>query len=833
MIRAAQLLTAALTSFALMGCTTTPTPPDTRAFVARVELTSTAALLTASGDTATLRAAAYDVQGRPVQIEGPVLWSSSNENVLHVDGAGHATAKAEIGTARVTATVNGVPSRPMLLTVARTARDTLLVTDEQLTSAPARVDGGSTDTSVGARFTVSVRDDVTPNVGQVLLSTGVSPVVGRVLAVQPRASGRLVTLETVALTDAYRELRVQDHVQLDLATLVAQNGPFAPERIERHHDGTVTLTYRLPETTMSRQSTTLPDDDILPGPFAKKDFTVGPFECGSTLDTLLSGDLISVKLESKMDVDYDAVVSNGELTALGAELNGELTGTVTGGLDLDLGVQGELKCRAVLGRLPIPVSGPLASFFAPTVPLGLGFLLDGKLKLGKVQFALEGKLGGKLQAGVTYDRVSGSMTERHKLEPVNTLTPQLKLLLPDEALRLEGGVGVHATAGLDFTPFPWLVDATPSFKALDVTFGPRFEGSVAPTGTQALVNDYASSYALKLVGTMGPGDDLQELLAVMGTRNQVKVFGAAPLVEGTMARSPNGTLSGPTTVTVATPAKLSVDLKAANVSFIPGSYNVREVLLFRDRDGTLEPFARQVADEGATHFEFPWTPLAEDAGRAVTFRAFVVSNALRGVPLEIDDDAKFSVTVERGSPSPPQRTGWKGTIKYSWSGVLDSTQMDPYYGELKHHHDAKGSLTCDLQGVDADGNERTDWTYDNVTFTWDEDRIGRIEERHVAYASKSFVSPYAGGISNVYFAPTEDAVTRTYNRYEYGQLVQTWNGKVKLELSGSCLVDGLTQHLTEVDGRIVYTADILPVHVGGYGMNDGFKETVEINLVRQ
>ncbi|WP_189010762.1 hypothetical protein [Deinococcus malanensis] len=456
-----------------------------------------------------------------------------------------ATANVATGSSSLTATIGGVTSRPLLMSVARTAENALVVSDAQITTAPVLVAGGAEGSALGARYTVTLQDVGQPQPGQVLLATGERPISGRVISTHPSRAGTVVTLETVPLTALYRDLDVSERVRVDAASLVPLSGPQAPEQVQRHADGSVTLTYRLPKSTkdgspMTTQSEPLPGDadPVLPGPFAKQEFDVGPFACSSTLDVLLSGDLISIKFESKLDVDFTTNIVNHELQALTALVSGEAVGTITGGLDVDLGVQGELKCRAVFARVPVPLTGPLATVIAPTVPLGAGFQLDGKLKLGKVQFALEGKLGGKVQLGFAYDRVTSTVQPTREVTPVGGVNPVVKLLGPAEAVRLEGGLGVHATTGLDITVLPWLGAGVPALQTFDATFGPRLEGTLAPASTQAAAGDYASNYALKYVGTFGPADDLQKLLGVFGTRNQAKVFNFAPLLDVTLALLP-------------------------------------------------------------------------------------------------------------------------------------------------------------------------------------------------------------------------------------------------------------------------------------------------------
>ncbi|WP_027483133.1 Ig-like domain-containing protein [Deinococcus pimensis] len=726
--RAYPMLT--LLSLALAGCGATqltPPPastPDTlvepsaRAVVTRIDVTPGASMLTAAGQTTPLTATLYDAQNRPVS--GTVKWVSSNPAAVEVSAKGVAKARVAVGSSLITAEVNGVKSRPVLVSVVKLNANAVVVTDAQIVSQAALLTPGPNGSPLGARVSVTL-SGVTPKAGQVLLSSGVSPVSGRVLSSVPSGKQTVVTLETVELADLYQDLSVSQRVQLSAANVVPLTGAQAPERVERHADGSLTVSYRLPkEEVLATRSgmRSLSDGDGLPGPFVEKKFKVGIFDCSTTLDVLLSGDLISLKIESKLDVDVQASVQNASLQSLSMRALGDVSGTVTGGLDLDLGAQGELKCSAVFARVPVPVTGPLASFVAPTVPIGLRFVLDGKLKLGKVQFAMEGKVSGKVNAGFGYDRATGEVTSVRDVNASTSWTPKLKLPSTPEDFRMESGLAVQVLSGFDVTAFPWLGPTAPSFKALEVTYGPKLESNLAPIFAQATTNDYASSYALKMIGGVGPGETLQELFGVLSSRNQIKLFNFAPLVEYTLSRSPNGAMSGESALKVGQQGTVHVELTQENVNFLPGVYNVAEVQLYRERKGLLEFAGRQTALDGQTRFDFPWTPAAADAGQTVVFRAFVVSRATP-FALELDDDAKYgvAVTTDQTPPPPPpvepeppvEPSGqWVGSTRYEWTG---NESRGPYDGIVSSTTTSQGAVTCTLGEVDAAGAQTANWTY--------------------------------------------------------------------------------------------------------------------------
>ncbi len=826
------VLLACLTASLLTSCG--QGGPPAGAPIARLEVNAPVNLLTREAQSAQFGAAAYDALG--ARVTAPVTWTSSAPDVVSVRADGTVVAGTAIGTAVIVAEAAGVRSAPVTVTTARLQEGVTLVQDEAIVSAPAG-DAQPGDGALGERFHVTLRGvGVAP--GQVLLATGVRPFAGRVVSAEQTADGTLVTLETVAMTDAYRDLQVHHQEHLDSASLVPLTGPGAPERVQRHPDGSVTLTYRVAATPSLRaQSTPAPSDDLLPGPFVKKDFNVGPFACSSTLDTLISGDLISIKLDTKLDVDLVSTISDGHLTAFGAQLGGEIVGTLAGGLDVDLGVQGELKCRATLARLPIPVTGPISAFFSPTVPVGVGMQLDGKLKLGKVQFGLEGKLGAKINAGFTLDVPTGELKPTFKLEPVNTLVPNVKVLGAADAARLEGGLGLHATAGLDFTTMPWLGAAAPSFGALDLTVGPRLDGSVAPVSTQARVSDYSSSFALKLLGTLGPGDQLQELLAIAGTRNQVKLGNFSGSYDVMVGRSPNGALSGDATVKSGETGAVTVDLNPANLSILPGAYNVDEVQLYRERDGQLVLLDRKSAQGTQAHFDFTWTPDAADAGTAVVLRAFVTTRAGGSIPLEIDDDAKLSVNVTAPTPTEPpvnQTGAWTGTVTYAWSRTKSYTDT---YDNRKTDIQDQGSLTCtfsdgQLSGYNAYRGKQT-WTLTSsahavVQHGW----YRTVTDSSGTWTATNETLAYGDGLPAVERSGERTGGANTITKHYEGETLVSEvasDNTFYLHLRADCGVQGDLD--TDPDpNRVVYSAPIKTWYSDEYS---DATETVSVNLVRR
>ncbi|PYE53783.1 Ig-like domain-containing protein [Deinococcus yavapaiensis] len=720
MSRIRSLSAIALLSLTLSACSTF-TPPTSasdgegavmeaaaRLPVARLEVTPTSSLLTAIGASTTLQATAFDASGR--KVSASVKWTSSNPAAVTVDSKGKVTAKVAVGSSQITADVGGVKSKPVLVTVAKLNDNALVVSDAQIASGAVALLPAPSGSLTGARFQVTL-SGVHPKAGQVLLSSGTSPISGRVLSSVSSGGQAVVTLETVPLGDIYRELNVAQHATLTSSDVVPLTGAQAPEKVERHADGSLTVSYRLPknETRRSAMRAQGLPNVTLPGPFAKVEWSVGPFKCNSTLDTLLSGDLLSLKIENKIEVDFAVMMANGQLQNLVAVTSGELSGTITGGFDVDLGAQGELKCKAIFAEVPVPISGPLAMIMAPTVPIGLSVGLEGKLKLGKAQFAVEGKVTSKKRQGITYSDVTDTITSIDEGDTTTTLTPKVKLPNFYDDFRFEGSLAVQGVTGLNIRAFPWL--GGPSIEAVELTFGPKLEGNFSTETAQAGANDYASSYTFKQVVALTPGSTLQDLAGLVRSRGQWKIGNFGVQREVTISRSPNGTLSGPAQAKAGQATVINVDLNPANIEFVDGWYSPSEVRLYRDRDGVLTYVGVATPTPWQTHFEFPWTPASSDVGQTVTLRAFV-SSGLLSFPLELGDDAKITVAVSAADADPlpppaPVPSAWYGTITHSWSHDSQQTSSD---GSQYTKHET-GKHTCTFGAIDASGQQAFDWTY--------------------------------------------------------------------------------------------------------------------------
>ena len=84
---------------------------------------------------------------------------------------------------------------------------------------------------------------------------------------------------------------------------------------------------------------------------------------------------------------------------------------VTGGVDvsgkavLNLGaaVTGGFSCKATLGAIPIPITGPLAPLIAPVIPLNAKLDLGALVQVNLFTFSAEFKQSAQFDFGFDYD----------------------------------------------------------------------------------------------------------------------------------------------------------------------------------------------------------------------------------------------------------------------------------------------------------------------------------------------------------------------------------------------------------------------------------------------
>ncbi len=246
-----------------------PTPPQETPApgVARVTVEVGSLLLENPGVTEQLTAQALDADGNPVA--ATVLWESSEPGVVGVAADGTAEG-VNVGSALVRARVGEVVSGPVLVSVGALAEDVVRIDSDKIVAEPVFPDGVS-PFDVGSSYTVVLRE-VSPTVGRRWFSKTAAgfPVMGEITSFREVAEGTEVTLEIVPIGSIFRELKVDETLELASEELEVSEEVAANYHVERQGDG-----YAF--TPKSAAS-------VLP-----QAFDLGPFRCdGNAPPTTLS-----------------------------------------------------------------------------------------------------------------------------------------------------------------------------------------------------------------------------------------------------------------------------------------------------------------------------------------------------------------------------------------------------------------------------------------------------------------------------------------------------------------------------------------------------------------
>ncbi|MCA9838781.1 MAG: hypothetical protein KC422_17830 [Trueperaceae bacterium] len=582
--------------------------------VVRIEINPGAALFTQAGESKSFTAQAFDSKGNLVDAD--ISWSSTDPGQVQVDADGRLTALSSLGATQIIAEAEGVKSLPATILIAKPAPDAILISDDVVIGKPEDLNPDQAP-KLGAQYKVILSTPSAPAPGKVLIGTGGKAVAGRVVSVNPVTSGFEVILERRPVTEIFEQLSV--NLQGSLANVQPDfSATVQPTQIQRFSDGGIQLSYALTQLE----------------PQAALEKTVGPFKCKLDAEFELTDKAIQVAITQSLNFDFVLNINASGVEQLRIKAEGSLAASVSGGVVFGgLGTL-EAVCKAKLFSLPIPVSGPLAAILSPVVPIGLKMNAKGELKVVALEAALKGEIKATVIAGVDYTPSTGltNLSDAQlepKLSPILT-TPN------DPQLKVGAEFAFQGTAGIG------IGNAIVSLEIIEVAVGPALEASLQTVAQQALdtVND-PSSYSLKIKGAIGPGEDLQDALEFIFSRDTARqlsqtelslvtelALASSPTVEGDIKASRELFQQGET-------VNFTVKLDPANLNFIPGVYNVNALQIYRkDNAGHIVMVAEQQANSGQRDFSLSWT--ATEAGSVSNnFFAFVKTTLLPFAPLEL------------------------------------------------------------------------------------------------------------------------------------------------------------------------------------------------------
>lgn len=207
--------------------------------VAKVVITTHAVLLENVGATQQLSAQAFDNRGNPVAAN--ISWESSKPANISIDAQGVAKGAA-VGSSQLRAVVGGVKSAPLVAAVGALANGVVRIPDAKVVSGPA-FGNGCGPFEVGCQYT-AVLKEVSPTAGTLWFSKAPdgSPVQGKVVSSQPVAEGIQVTFEVVPIGDIFKDLKVDEVVDLPSDELEVSEALRANYNVEPLGDGSYQFT---------------------------------------------------------------------------------------------------------------------------------------------------------------------------------------------------------------------------------------------------------------------------------------------------------------------------------------------------------------------------------------------------------------------------------------------------------------------------------------------------------------------------------------------------------------------------------------------------------------
>lgn len=604
---------------------------------ARLELSTTSAILVPGGEPQTVTVQAFDDAGR-VTVVPTLTWTSSRPQVVSVSAQGVLSASA-VGSAAVMVQGGGVEAGPILAVAAAPGPGVQLVSDTLFVGDVTAVDA---DAPYGPGFRYRVRMlGEAPAPGAVIVSSGSHPVAGRVVSTEPAGSGEVeVILELIPLAELFADLKIDEVLPLD-------------HELE-------------------------PAPAPLPGPWRATNFNLGRFACkasGSLPDLSLPNP--SVEITPTLGL---VVVYNNGLERL--TVNGTAKAEFSYKPKFQATFEGKVTCEALLRTVTVPINGFLSLFFGVQVPLGVGFELDGKLEVAEIGFDVSATATATAELGLD---CPGGGACQGVTEWDLTRNVDFKFVSPDveEQFKVELGARafVYARPALG-TAFL----SSAQFEFIDATAGLKQSVDLATALRQAKEDDYASGFRLAFLAKIDQGSDLESAISKLGQLlgTDLSLDLAVVDIDETLAESPKGTLSiTPANVEPGDDENLG-DLATFKVELDPVTYvglesvDMVEVVWRKEDDQgevTLEngrPSCHQITgSSGQTVFECQTDFLEEHRGTQ-TFHAFVHARLFGvpvPVPLEIAKNTATELFVGAAvCPAPPD---------WAVPSTSEETDVDP------------------------------------------------------------------------------------------------------------------------------------------------------------
>ncbi len=587
------------------------TPPGPR--LVSVEIDSGGFILSGAGDSRDLTAVAIDNTGARIE-DAVIEWQSSNASAIEVDQDGHVTAVAANGSAQITAKVGNLSSSPILVTVGGLAPDAVLLPDEAFTSDPEPIDPNE-ELDVGTLFTVDVQSTSNLQIGDIVVSSGLTPVVGRVTNI----SGDTLTLEVVPIDEVFPDLDLPDQT-FSLASSSPRLSSEAAEYFNttRAADGTIRLVLK-EEVAL----TSLAGSGEL-SPQQAGAFEFGPFRCATVQGSYSSATLNRWTVEYREDLALETMWSDTE-----KKLIAHLQPTI----DLDVRVRfhdpmnGLLGCTATLFESKTPFAGALGFYLGAAIPVGVGFDAGGNLKVANHGFEIFGTVSPKISAGFTCQDETCQVVAEFEDGGTGTVRP----VTPDlpDGIDSKHEIAVFAFVGIEpgiLKEENGVFSRRHTSRLLTGQAGRKVHANFANRSTQALAGNDSlmrAHYQANFEAALRPGDGGIQSLNLLGLAS----FDLTTLpVFEVIGESPNSEVSLGAIVGVnkGNPIPLSIITTQETLKFIGDENIVRYLVYVLTDDEELIEIANILPPLGQTKTDFTWIP-THDSDDLRSFHVFVTT----------------------------------------------------------------------------------------------------------------------------------------------------------------------------------------------------------------
>jgi hypothetical protein len=591
-----------------------------------------ATMFTKPGETQQLTSTAYNDNGS--EVAANLQWSSSNPAAITVDKNGLVTSVAEIGSALISASSEGVVSNEIMIVIASPVQGAILVSDDQVVG-DIQPEDPNPEWGLGVRFKVRLAGIPLPPVGTILLGTGEKPIGGKVVSALQDGDGVEVTLELVTIPELFSALVIDEQINLSsqipiLAELLADNYD-----ITWSQDGN--LVFTLKEQTNGK-AVFSPNAGVPIGTsLLNPDANYGPFECASAFPSPLVLDGLPTSFTITNNLWLDFLYDSNQGGFQHSVLRGDVQGTFKVSNTLSAALQYKVTCKTTLAKFSYPLPGALGAIWGH-IPLGVGFEVDGKITVAQVGFELQ--LDGKATVETGIQCPNGGLgLDCDMLGDLDVDTnADFKWITPDFSssletlaqLRLEPSLSAFAFAALEIG-FPPPFDRILSAEVAQAQFGVKQSGNLAIVEGQMDDQQYSSNYLLSLDASIGSGATIESFLNFM----QINLLKTEVKFTDPLAESPKIISTGidKTHYQPGETVKFTVNLDPRHIDYPIIGYNVSNVLIYRQTDGgsggvgPAELLVEKVPAQGQTQVILNWIADSEGSIGEDLF-AFVETYAL-------------------------------------------------------------------------------------------------------------------------------------------------------------------------------------------------------------